>query len=95
MWTEAYTLIRNLLKNKQNGGLSMLAAEMKKGIKCFIQGSIDLQDEKAKYIESFGVIAETPGKHAKNVLVKLAHNSGFIRVPVVNVYWIDQKINVD
>ena len=26
----------------------MLTAEMKKGIKCFIQGSIDLQDEKAK-----------------------------------------------
>lgn len=43
----------------------MLTAEMKKGIKCFIQGSIGLQDEKAKYIESFGVIAETPGKHAK------------------------------
>ena len=25
----------------------MLAAEMKKGIKCFVQGSVDLQDEKA------------------------------------------------
>lgn len=52
--------------------MSMLVSEMKKGTKCFIQGSVDLQDEKAKYIESFGVIAETPNKHAKNVLVRLA-----------------------
>lgn len=73
----------------------MLASEMKEGIKCFIQGFIDLQDEKVKYIESFGVIAETPGKHAKHVLVKLAHNEGFIKVPVVNVYWINQNMDVE
>lgn len=75
--------------------MSMLVSEMKKGTKCFIQGSVDLQDEKAKYIESFGVIAETPNKHAKNVLVRLAHSGVLIRMLIVNVYWVDQNINVE
>lgn len=46
----------------------MLAAEMKKGIKCFVQGSVDLQDEKSKIYRIFWCVAETPESMQKMCL---------------------------
>lgn len=69
--------------------MSMLTLEMIKGTKCYIQGFFN-----SEYVESLGVIHETPNKHSKTVLVELAHSHDIVRCPVEAVYWVDQSINI-
>lgn len=78
--------------------MGMLISEMKKGIKCLVQGPSDINNEKSEYINSLGIIMEQPSILAKTVLVSLVHgpnkNNELVKVPIADVYWINQNINI-
>ena len=72
----------------------MLISEAKKGIKCFVQGYGEEPDR--FYIETFGVIAETPSPNSPlaDVIIFGDEEKRRIRVNVEKLYWIDQSLKI-
>lgn len=72
----------------------MHITEAKKGIKCFIQGYGEEPDR--FYIETFGVIAETPSPNSPlvDVIIFGDEEKRRIRVNVEKLYWIDQSLKI-
>ena len=70
----------------------MLISEAKKGIKCFVQGYGEEPDR--FYIETFGVIAETPNSPLADVIIFGDEEKRRIRVNVEKLYWIDQSLKI-
>lgn len=72
----------------------MHITEAKKGIKCFIQGYGEEPDR--FYIETFGLIAETPSPNSPlvDVIIFGDEEKRRIRVNVKKLYWIDQSLKI-
>lgn len=72
----------------------MHITEVKKGIKCFVQGYGEEPDR--FYIETFGVIAETPSPNSPlvDVIIFGDGEKRRIRINVEKLYWIDQGLKI-
>lgn len=72
----------------------MLISEAKKGIKCFVQGYGEEPDR--FYIETFGIIAETPSPNSSlvDVIIFGDEEKRRIRINVEKLYWIDQGLKI-
>lgn len=72
----------------------MLISEVKKGIKCFVQGYGEEPDR--FYIKTFGVIAETPSPNSPlvDVIIFGDGEKRRIRINVEKLYWINQNLKI-
>lgn len=75
--------------------MGMLVSEMKKGLKCRVEGPTDIGNPLSPYLSSLGIIKETPNKNATHVRIELVNGPSHSReecmVPVGLVYWVNQN----
>lgn len=78
--------------------MGMAVNEMKKGIKCFVNGPIDIGNTFSKHISTYGIIEETPIQGTNTVLVRVQNDltgkSSIVRIPIGCVYWTNQNRNI-
>ncbi len=72
--------------------------EMKKGIKCFVDGPVDMINTYSKHISTYGIIEEPPIRGTTTAIVHvqkgLSGKSEIVRIPTACIYWTDQKKNI-